>query len=414
MTEEPLVRDIWKTFERRSVVGERMTRTVGARAWERPFFARFKRFFERCGLPDPWDPNATQGDIALGEVGIAQRKTVAPHAAPPSTGPKGPNLPNLPKAAAAPTESKAPVDGKPAPRIGEIRRDDTAELKRKLAETEKKKVDPARANLFKVNQPVARLPMRPELASGEGAPPKPGAKPASTPTKPPLRPTTPARPGGARPAGPGSSAPRMSAAPTRTALRDGPEEVVDKPPARATNVGAFGMGGDWDDEPIRPHRPVEEVQAPEIAAPPAPPSPAPGGAPRRPPPMDAMPAPSSAPTPSVAPVRPPPPRPPPMDPLSDERPAVRPAAPKPGQPPPRPGKPGGGMDDLFGMGGENTRVKMPKKEEVDANKPRRPMVTSEEDLKKLGIDRRPPPPKPPQVTASPGARGADPEDDGGE
>ena len=129
MDDERLVREIWKQLPRRAVVGERLTRAVGARGWERPRFSRFRKFFERCGIPDPWDPGAPEGDIGLGEVGIAQRKAVAPHAAPPA-GPaaKKPNVPNVPNApkAAAPAETPRTVDGKPAPRIGETRRDDTA------------------------------------------------------------------------------------------------------------------------------------------------------------------------------------------------------------------------------------------------------------------------------------------------
>jgi hypothetical protein len=58
---------------------------------------------------------------------------------------------------------------------------------------------------------------------------------------------------------------------------------------------------------------------------------------------------------------------------------------------------------------------MPKREDADANKPRRPMVTPDADLGKGGVDRRPPPARPPSVTPSGGAAGApDPEGDGGD
>jgi hypothetical protein len=58
---------------------------------------------------------------------------------------------------------------------------------------------------------------------------------------------------------------------------------------------------------------------------------------------------------------------------------------------------------------------MPKREDADANKPRRPMVTPDADLGKGGVDRRPPPARPPSVTPSGGSAGApDPEGDGGD
>jgi hypothetical protein len=57
---------------------------------------------------------------------------------------------------------------------------------------------------------------------------------------------------------------------------------------------------------------------------------------------------------------------------------------------------------MFGMGasgGDNTRFRMPKKD--DAAKPKRPTVATEAELAAGGVDRRPPPPKPPSVTPSP-------------
>ena len=174
MNDEQLVRDIWKKLPHREVVGHRLVRAVGARGWERFRFGRFKRFFQRCGVPDPWDPAAVDNGVGLGEVGVlGARKAVAHHAAPPgaaaASAAKTPTAPNVPKALAA-AGTKPPVEGKPAPRIGEIRKDDTEILRKKSMEAEKKKVDPARANLFKVNQPVAKLPMRPVSAAEGDAP----------------------------------------------------------------------------------------------------------------------------------------------------------------------------------------------------------------------------------------------------
>lgn len=77
---------------------------------------------------------------------------------------------------------------------------------------------------------------------------------------------------------------------------------------------------------------------------------------------------------------------------------VAPAAPAPVA---RPMKPGG-LDDIFGMGGgeSNTRIRIPKAEPraEGEQRPRRPMVSDPATLG--GLDRRPPPPKPPNVKPS--------------
>ncbi len=80
-----------------------------------------------------------------------------------------------------------------------------------------------------------------------------------------------------------------------------------------------------------------------------------------------------------------------------------PEAPAPAKPPPplenrTPPRVSAGLDDLFGMGAENTRIRLPKAEPaVEGAPPRRgrPVVTSPEELARLGLDRRPPPPKAP-------------------
>ncbi len=404
MNDERLVRDMWKELPHREVVGHRLGAKVGARGWVRAPFGLFRRFFERCGLPDPWDPAAPTVEVGLGEVGVAApRRAPAPHAAPPGMGassaPKGPLLPNHPPGPRPGATPKAPVDGRPAPRLGESRRDDTAVLKQKSAEAEKAKANPARANLFKVNQPVAKLPMRPDVGA-DGAPGGGGAPAVRSPgpaSAPPPRPVAPPPPTRTAPAAPPNAAPprpsgrpgpsRMAIEPTRRAtLPDGPEEIEEHVPvaARASAYAGFGMDGAWEDDPDERAR---AAAAESRAAQPA-------SEPTRAPPSAGAAAPPSPSPPS-------PPSPP------------RPAPPG----PPRP-RSAGGLDDLFGMGasgGENTRVRMPKREDADPAKPRRPMVTPDADLKAGAIDRRPPSAKPPNVVPTRGAPGApDPEGDGGD
>lgn len=70
---------------------------------------------------------------------------------------------------------------------------------------------------------------------------------------------------------------------------------------------------------------------------------------------------------------------------------------------------------MGGGGGDNTRFRMPKREDADAARPRRPMVTPDAELGKGGVDRRPPPPKPPPVAPTSGGGPApDLDGDGGD
>ena len=125
-----------------------------------------------------------------------------------------------------------------------------------------------------------------------------------------------------------------------------------------------------------PIRPGVVVPAPEpVVTSPPPAATAPPGA---------TPEPPAGPPPVVTPIA----SPPPTEPLP--RPAPAPLNRK-------PPSSTGGLDDLFGMGasGENTRIRMPRPEaEGDTPRPKKAMVTSPEELARLGLDRRPPPPKP--------------------
>ncbi len=403
MSDELRARDIWRALPRRVVVGQALVRRVGARAWEAPEWARVHaRFFDRCGVPDPFDPSVEDKGVGLGEVGLAQpRRAPAPHALPPEPKKAGPSLPNVPSAP-RPTIPPPPspdgrAAGKPAPKIGEQRRDDTADLKKKLAEKERLRADPARASQFKVDQPVARLPMRPDLPPGAPAraatatpPQAPSpALPGSAPT-PPRPPTTgeaasrslPPRlapPGGTAARAGSPTGPRPALAPPSRPARPmpmdlEPEEVPVERPRAAPPVSAYA----FEPEEL----PLDTGRAPDIAGQEVG-DPFAGLGPRR-----------TVGTPSSS---------------TPNSPTARPAGPATSAPPvartpPRAG--GGGLDDLFGMGaGDNTRIRIPKRDEAPAEtRPRRPMVVSDAEAAAGGIDRRPPPAKPPVVTASAPAR----------
>jgi hypothetical protein len=97
------------------------------------------------------------------------------------------------------------------------------------------------------------------------------------------------------------------------------------------------------------------------------------------------------------------------EPPASPREAARPPAPPPQRTPPRAG--GGGLDDLFGMGaGDNTRIRIPKRDEAAEARPRRPTVVSEAEANAGGVDRRPPLARPPVVTPQPSPRPMPPPD----
>ena len=394
------VRDVWKQFPPRRVVGSDLTERVGARGWEPPAWARtHARIFARCGVPDPFHPGSEDHGVGLGEVGIAQPKRApAPHALPPAPkAPAGgaPRFPNVPQAAqriAPPVPGQqapsgpAPT-GKAAPKIGEVRRDDTADLRKKLGEKERLRADPDRANAFKVQQPVAKIPMRPE-----------GAAPARTSQASAAgggvgaggRPAVPTTPGGApalRPVGAGPRAPmRPYAAPSARPTAPPPPEEIDIEP------GDF-FGGGRPEAPPRAAATVANAPATVHL-----PSDRAAGAPVRSanPSVPASPVTRPAPAPLVSPVASA------AASSAPARPVASPPAP-PNRVPPR--SAGGGMDDLFGMGGgDNTRIRMPKAEEAAA-KSRRPTVMDPSQVAG-GIDRRPPAARPPIVTPSPSSASA--------
>ncbi len=317
-------KDILDTLRVRLPVGHRLTARIGARAWKAPRFAPGAQLFARIGIANPWDPDSKDRGIGLADVALPQTRQPAPHLQPPAqkAAPKGPSLPNIPSAPTRrePAESSGGGGGKLAPKIGDVRKFDPAELRPKEAPRANappapKPRPPITTGAFgpgPTNHPVVKLPMRPGVVA-------PGGEPA-----------------------PIAAPPAVSAA----------------PPASQAHAST----------PIPAPTPPAIPAAPQTEEAAAQPDPAP--APKTPPPVNRKP----------------------------------------------PG-PAGGLDDLFGMGGENTRIRLPKAEpatEGEPVRPRRPVVTSPEELAKLGLDRRPPPPKPapkPAGVAPPAARDREPESD---
>lgn len=387
---EPRARDILGELAARRVLGASVVERAGRRGWAPPRFAKGGRIFARCGLPDPWDPSAPDVKIELGEVGLAARRAPAPHAAPPGApkaaapGPAGAPPAAGDKLAHLPPHIRAMIasgggsgGGKPAPKIGERRADDTDTLRAKSAGESRVRPTPTPPAPSRVNQPVAKLPVRPDLAQAtEGRAAK---APGKGPSPPPVEPGPPRR--GALPPGSGSPGRPPPGAVVRPA---GPALEPVAPIAPAPRGGAAPLSGAEvaGGPPVRP--------APGAAVPPAPVA-------RAAPVEVARAAPAEVAPPAAAPVAPPTP--------AVTPPSVAPAAPAPVDRSPSGGR-AAGLDDLFGMGapGENTRLKLGAPTE---GRTRRPKVTDTSQLS-AGVDRRPPtfaspavtpagtPPKPPE------------------
>lgn len=118
-------KDILKDQPHRPTLGERLSRRVGARRFERaPIVSCTGKLFARYELADPWDPDSADRPLALGPVAMKfeERRQPAPHARvkepkkkgadrPAWTPPKG--IPDArsskPKPAAAAARSPAPA-----------------------------------------------------------------------------------------------------------------------------------------------------------------------------------------------------------------------------------------------------------------------------------------------------------------
>lgn len=457
MNDNTKAKDILNTLTLRKVVGDRVGRRVSARGMEAPVFAKGRKIFEKLGLPDPWDPSAPKDiSLELGDIGLPQHRAPTPHLMPkeaPKAGPKIPSIPGMP------TPTPKEPGGRPAPTIGEMRKDDTEELRRKMKEKERQATEALRqARVAAQPQqpqtpvaPLARLPVRPDLdqALSKKAPTNAPARPAApsgggAPLRPPPRPPEPARSGRVGPARlsmdssrrmpdvlevrelPETPAPVAEVAPPMPETEEVAVEIPPPPPVVQNSDVAdmFGTGGgSWNVRRFETPTPTPAV-APEVVAAPVP---APVPVPEV---IKPVPTPVTTPVPTPVSVPIPVPAPAPRGPMSEigaparsthseigarpQRPPVAVAAPEapvaPAQPPPRPSVPaapvsrkppsgGGDMNDLFG-GGAETRVRMPKAS--DANKPRRPMVSTPEELAKQALDRRPPSVRPPDIKISTG------------
>ena len=81
--EDALAKDILDEQPTRRTPGERLSRRVGRRRFERaPIVSCTGRLFERYDIADPWDPDSKDSPLAVGPVGMRfeERRQPAPHA----------------------------------------------------------------------------------------------------------------------------------------------------------------------------------------------------------------------------------------------------------------------------------------------------------------------------------------------
>lgn len=211
MSEELRARDVLRSLPERPVLGHRLAARVGGRGWLPPRFASGRRLFAKCGLPDPWDPDVVSEPIALGDVGLAARKAVAPHAsAPTHTAPASAAAAVPPWVGQRSTASATPAVKAPAlpPRAAP-------------AATPPPPAKPPPSTFGSAPRPaLGKLPVRPDLDATQ-----PGGGKGGAPTPRPPEPAPRVHAGDAR------GGPRFATVPRRGVGTDGPQEIAVPPPA---------------------------------------------------------------------------------------------------------------------------------------------------------------------------------------
>ena len=112
---EKKAKEILRDLPERKVLGHRMLKNVGKRAWERPNVAISAKLYNLYAIPDPFSPNeeTKKWFIGLGPVSLKlgeNRRQPAPHLMPKEPPPPKPvaavQTPNIPKAQTRIAESK--------------------------------------------------------------------------------------------------------------------------------------------------------------------------------------------------------------------------------------------------------------------------------------------------------------------
>ena len=119
MEKEKKAKEILKELPKRKILGHKIVRRVGRRAWERPRVAISSKLYKIYAVPDPYLPSegARKWLIGLGPVALKlgeNRRQPAPHLRPKEPKKKAPARPKLPNVPRAKIREEAP---KPRPKI---------------------------------------------------------------------------------------------------------------------------------------------------------------------------------------------------------------------------------------------------------------------------------------------------------
>jgi hypothetical protein len=313
MTEDPLVRDLLRSKtlpERlRSAISSDIMR-IGGRAWARPNVCFSGRLYEKFGLADPWAPGGGRDadPISLGPVALRlgeKRRQPAPHLRPKESKAKKQSDPLAKWRRATPKPKPSPTPPPtPKPSAAPPSMFDSPPV----AAAKSGPAQPHSAPSPAPGIPAVPLPVRPDLARVTGGKPPP-SRPAALPS-PQATPSLPGPPGPGAPPGPDRRPPMP-----RPARRSGRARMS----ARVVRSASAG--------PTMPPPPEVILEsAPPVAAP----------------------AVESA----------------PLAPLEET--PVRPSPPPSPPPAPRRTPPTGpaGLDDIFGMGMSEGRVRMSRRKKA--------------------------------------------------
>ena len=202
MEKDEKVKDVLKKWPKRNILGHKVIRTVGRRAWERPNVAISSRLYEIYAIPDPFLPKKSDRKwlIGLGPVSLKlgeNRRQPAPHLRPkpPPSKKKAnavPQLPNVPRAQTRrenPKKVKLPIPKPPGSDPADKALQAALEKQRTQGVQRTASSRPAPSKLaseFGGNKKhkLARLPVRPDLQVESSPPQSSVSKQQNTPNQP--------------------------------------------------------------------------------------------------------------------------------------------------------------------------------------------------------------------------------------
>ncbi|MEC7984121.1 MAG: hypothetical protein VX278_03085 [Myxococcota bacterium] len=180
------VKESIANLQERPLIGHRLLKNVGRRAWERPRVSISHRLYEIYDIPDPFMPGAKERkwSARLGPVSLKlgeNRRQPAPHLKPkekPKPKSKKPKLPNVPRAPkAAPRPTPKPASNAPDPNVAKaIARQQSEGVANRWNKIQKSGGLAAEFGAGVPKHKLRPLPVRPDLAnkmgaSSEGSPP---------------------------------------------------------------------------------------------------------------------------------------------------------------------------------------------------------------------------------------------------